>query len=189
MRVWSLDQEEPLKEELAIHSSILSWRIPWTEEPGSLQSGGCKNLDTILEINTSPLVTISFFLRLRAYFFMYKWYHMTFAFVWLTSLSMSISQSIHVAANGIISYFFYSWVIFPYAYVPHLLYLSVNSYLDSFHILAIAKRAAMNIGLHVPFQIRVFSGYTPRNGTSESHGKSVFVLLRKLHNCFPWWLH
>ena len=36
----SLGQEDPLKEEMAIHSSILAWRIPWTEEPGRLQSMG-----------------------------------------------------------------------------------------------------------------------------------------------------
>ena len=34
-----LGQEEPLKKEMAAHSSILAWRIPWTEEPGRLQSG------------------------------------------------------------------------------------------------------------------------------------------------------
>ena len=33
-----LDQEDPLNEEMATHSSILAWRIPWTEEPGGLQS-------------------------------------------------------------------------------------------------------------------------------------------------------
>ena len=38
MRVQSLDQEDPLEKEIATHSSILTWRIPWTEEPGGLQS-------------------------------------------------------------------------------------------------------------------------------------------------------
>ena len=36
--VWSLGQENPLEEEIATHFSILAWRIPWTEEPGRLQS-------------------------------------------------------------------------------------------------------------------------------------------------------
>ena len=36
--VQSLDWEDPLEEEMATHSSILAWRIPWTEEPGGLQS-------------------------------------------------------------------------------------------------------------------------------------------------------
>ena len=36
MQVRSLGWEDPLKEEMATHSSILAWKIPWTEEPGSL---------------------------------------------------------------------------------------------------------------------------------------------------------
>ena len=36
IQVWSLGQEDPLKEEMATHSSILAWEIPWTEEPGRL---------------------------------------------------------------------------------------------------------------------------------------------------------
>ena len=38
MQVLSLGQEAPLDEGMATHSSILAWRIPWTEEPGGLQS-------------------------------------------------------------------------------------------------------------------------------------------------------
>ena len=45
MRVRSLGWEDPLEEEIAIHSRILAWKIPWTEEPGRLQSSGCKELD------------------------------------------------------------------------------------------------------------------------------------------------
>ena len=39
-RVQSLGWEDPLVEGMAAHSSILAWRIPWTEEPGGLQSAG-----------------------------------------------------------------------------------------------------------------------------------------------------
>ena len=39
-RVWSLGREDPLEEGMATHSSILAWRIPWTEETGGLQSTG-----------------------------------------------------------------------------------------------------------------------------------------------------
>ena len=38
MHIQSLGQEDPLEEDMATHSSILAWRIPWTEEPGRLQS-------------------------------------------------------------------------------------------------------------------------------------------------------
>ena len=45
-RVQSLDGEDPLEKGMATHSSILAWRIPWTEEPGGLQSQGHKKRDT-----------------------------------------------------------------------------------------------------------------------------------------------
>ena len=40
----SLGWEDPLEEGMAIHSSILAWRIPWTEEPGGLQSTGSQRV-------------------------------------------------------------------------------------------------------------------------------------------------
>ena len=39
-RVWFLGREDPLEKEMATHSSLLAWRIQWTEEPGGLQSMG-----------------------------------------------------------------------------------------------------------------------------------------------------
>ena len=42
--VRSLGQEDPLEKELATHSSILAWRIPWTVEPGGLQSTGSQRV-------------------------------------------------------------------------------------------------------------------------------------------------
>ena len=42
--VQSLDWEDPLEEGMATHSSILTWRIPWTEEPGGLQSIGLQRV-------------------------------------------------------------------------------------------------------------------------------------------------
>ena len=41
-----LGPEDTLEKEMATHSSILAWKIPWTEEPGALQSMGLKELDT-----------------------------------------------------------------------------------------------------------------------------------------------
>ena len=35
-QVWSLSQEDPLEKEMATHSSILTWEIPWSKEPGGL---------------------------------------------------------------------------------------------------------------------------------------------------------
>ena len=52
MQVSSVDQDDPLEEGMATHSSILTWRIPWTEEPGGLQS----TLSQRVEHNCSDLV-------------------------------------------------------------------------------------------------------------------------------------
>ena len=43
-RVRALGWEDPLEKEMAIHSSILAWKIPWTEEPGRLQSMGSQRV-------------------------------------------------------------------------------------------------------------------------------------------------
>ena len=42
--VWSLGQEDPLEKEMATHSSIHAWKIPWTKEPGGLQSMGSQRI-------------------------------------------------------------------------------------------------------------------------------------------------
>ena len=45
-RVRSLGREDPLEKEMASHSRVLAWRIPWTEEPSGLQSMESQELDT-----------------------------------------------------------------------------------------------------------------------------------------------
>ena len=49
--VWSLGWEDLLEKEMAIHSSALAWKIPWTEEPDRLQSWGRKELDTTEQLH------------------------------------------------------------------------------------------------------------------------------------------
>ena len=55
MRVQPLGQEDPLEEGMATHSSILSWRIPWTEEPSRLQSMVLQELDKTVVIGRKIL--------------------------------------------------------------------------------------------------------------------------------------
>ena len=54
-RVRSLDREDPLEKEIATHSSILAWKIPWTEEPGRLQYSpwGSKESDMTEQLSLS----------------------------------------------------------------------------------------------------------------------------------------
>ena len=53
MRVLSLGCEAPLEKEMAIHSSIIAWEIPWTEEPGGLQFMGLKRVRGDLTTKTA----------------------------------------------------------------------------------------------------------------------------------------
>ena len=52
MQVLILVWEDPLEEKMATHSSILAWKIPWTEESGGLQSMGSQESDTAERLNT-----------------------------------------------------------------------------------------------------------------------------------------
>ena len=60
--VWSLGREDPLEKEMATHSSILAWRIPWTEELGRLQSMGLQRAGhdwaTSLHFTRIPSLTL-----------------------------------------------------------------------------------------------------------------------------------
>ena len=55
--VRSLGQEDPLEKGMTTHSSILAWRIPWTEEPGGLQSRGTQELNTTEQLTLSLITT------------------------------------------------------------------------------------------------------------------------------------
>ena len=59
-RVQSLGWEDPLEKEMATHSSILAWEIPWTEEPGGLQSIGHKESDTTEQLRHTVLQGLFF---------------------------------------------------------------------------------------------------------------------------------
>ena len=57
MRVRSLGWEDPLEKEMATHSRILAWRIPWTEEPGGLHSPwGHKESDMTEQLTLSQMI-------------------------------------------------------------------------------------------------------------------------------------
>ena len=54
--VQSLGQENPLEKEMATHSSILVWEIPWSEEPGELQSMGLQESNTAEQLSKCMMV-------------------------------------------------------------------------------------------------------------------------------------
>ena len=85
---WSLGQEHPLEKEMATCSSILTWKIPWTEEPGELQSVGSQRVRT-----TEPL-TLSLSYRSHILFKHLWWKETRFWFKQVSISSFSRSPKI-----------------------------------------------------------------------------------------------
>ena len=56
-----LDWEDPLEKEMATHSSILAWRIPWTEEPCGLQSVGSKSRTRLSDFHYYQIYALQMF--------------------------------------------------------------------------------------------------------------------------------
>jgi len=80
-RVRSLDQEESLEKGLATHSSVLAWKILWTEEPGGLQSMGSQKLDkteqltlSLLHIHTCICTYVYIYTHTQRYIFFFRFF-------------------------------------------------------------------------------------------------------------------
>ena len=64
-RAQSLGLEDSQEKVMATHSSVLAWEIPWTEEPGGLQSMGSQRIRHDLETNTSIILSLSWIQRFQ----------------------------------------------------------------------------------------------------------------------------
>ena len=71
IQVWSLSWEDPLEKGMATHSSILAWRMPWTEEPGGLQSMGSQRVrqDWVTTLSFKPFLNLKTIFPPRKYTF------------------------------------------------------------------------------------------------------------------------
>ena len=95
------------------------------------------------------------------------------SYLFWMSLSIIISRSTHVSANGIISFLLMTGNIPLHICAASSLFLC-DGHLGCFCVLAFVNSAAMNTGVHVSFQILVFSGYMPKSGIAGLHGSSIF---------------
>ena len=89
----SLGQKDPLEEELATHSSILAWKIPWTEEPGRLQSLGSQR---VVHNWTHVLYDTFFFLAAFTILFVFDFWELDYdlsqwKFLWFISVWASLN--------------------------------------------------------------------------------------------------
>ena len=98
---------------------------------------------------------------------------------------MTISRSIHVATYGV-TLFFLITESYSIVYMYHIFFIhsSGDGHLDYFQVLAIVNSAAMNTGVHVSFQIMIFSWYMARNGVAVTYANSSFSFLRNCHTVF-----
>ena len=120
----------------------------------------------------------------------YKWYHTLFVFLWLISLSIILSRSIHFAANYRISFFILSTVV--HIYHIHIYHFFICSYVDGnlgcFHILADENNTVMNMGAMYHFELVLL--FFPDTCTGMEllvNSSSIFInsFLRNLRDCFP----
>ena len=112
-RVWSLDREDPLEKEMATHSSILAWRIPWTEEPDGLQSTGSQRVGhdwvTLLTYLCYSCYLMSWLCYCNTLFSSLKFSLIVFIQYELDQLNLP--TSLHACVLGCIWLFATPWII------------------------------------------------------------------------------
>ena len=154
--IWSLGREDPLEKEMAIHSSIPAWRIPWTEKPSRLQSTGSQRVGH--DWATAPYLT------LHHLSFMIHWIFLN-SFLW--SFSVYFLKSSTLPITSLKNFF---WIdktkmhiilylsLFIYDYI--FLYSPITSYKDSY--------------LNVQMNVKLFV-------LNAEHKKDICWLVKHIH--------
>jgi len=94
--VQSLGWEDPLEKEMAIHSSTIAWKIPWTEEPGRLQSMGSQRVGHDWATSLRCMVNLDWTKHLTIIYFTYFSFYFLFGDVCLQSWSRHIQKGMEI---------------------------------------------------------------------------------------------
>ena len=130
--VWSLGWEDPLEEIMATHSSVLAWRIPWTEEPGRLQSVGSQRVGHNWASNThthTPFIVIVRYWLYSVLLHSISLWLILFIVVYTSSFPTAV---VHLLSPS--SYWYpgvcslYPWVCFLFVIFTSLLYFPYSTY-------------------------------------------------------------
>ena len=108
--VWSLGWEDPLEKQMATHSGILDWRIPWTEEPGRLQSMGLRRVRYFLATKSPPEGYIVQQEKYNQYFIITISYK-----VKVSQLYPNLCNPKGYTVHGILQTRILEWVAFPFS--------------------------------------------------------------------------
>ena len=73
IQIWAMCQEDPLEKEMATHFNIPAWKIPWTEEPGGIQSMGLQRVRYAWETNTLYLYVMYFHIAFQTIYMWFSW--------------------------------------------------------------------------------------------------------------------
>ena len=112
-QVWSLGQEDHLEKEMATHSSVLAWSIPWTEEPGKLQFMGSQRA-RYWAINTFTFTTKLSYFSSREHILRFPtdlWKWETFAYVVLAYKVYFLNCAASSCEFALILHYFFSPMI------------------------------------------------------------------------------
>ena len=111
--VWSLDQEDPMEEEMATHSSILTWRIPWTEEPGGLQPMGSQKSQTWLKQLSTHILSHCFMVKFHVFWVkretLLEWYNIEFSSGMSNALDHFNKPAVMIILMGGLCFILHKW--------------------------------------------------------------------------------
>ena len=158
--VQSLNWEDPLEKEMAMHSSTVAWKIPWTEEPGRLQSMGSQRVghDWVTSLSLSHLYLDEHIYISEIFLIYTDWIKLYFSLPFLYNM---LEEFFHLKehVSVIISKDYCSVQMLAYP-ILHASALKTGTmcvlFTGCLHIFSIVNMAVICIEVHVSFQINVY---------------------------------